>query len=447
MVWHPPGETLIGGAFSVALTNLRSSQTPFGRPPKIPTQTTFSQRGAYGQGSIHQQTAETGIGGNQIQRYKALAYGELGSKYSKFDSPFLGRNRAPGGMDMGDIYDAFAENVESDPFSLTDDQFNGLVSDFVKDINLFEKEKGEVEDINKATAEYKKRVGEAGRVHHNVGHQGKQRNLVQVTDTEEEGSGLGLIKKNVGFNSATGEGYKSIATDKINIHPYGTDLPDTVSDFIKFKFKDIVNNKFIVFRAILSGISDAISPDWSGTQYIGRPDKVYVYKGAERKVGFTFEIFPKTKQEFPVLMEKLNYLIGLCYPSFTPDNRMIAPFIELTLGDMFKNTPGFLDSLSVDVDDNSPWELDEGLQFPKHITCQCSFTYIGKYMPSTLGKHYELDWLNDTGWSKVGSTSKGTFVGDDMISPQRTEPKKRLFEGLVEGSPAADQTNIGTSLT
>ena len=131
-----------------------------------------------------------------------------------------------------------------------------------------------------------------------------------------------------------------------------------------------------------------------------------------------------------MLLEKLNYLIGLCYPSFTPDNRMIAPFIELTLGDMFKNTPGFLDSLSVDVDDNSPWEINEGLQFPHHITCQCSFTYIGKYMPSTPGKHYELDWLKDTGWSNIGKTvSKGTFVGDDMTSPQRTEPMSKLFEG------------------
>ena len=410
----------LGGLGDISLTALRNKSSPFGRPPKIPTQTTFSQRGAYGQGSIHQQTAETGIGGNQIQRYKALAYGELGSKYSKFDSPFLGRNRAPGGMDMGDIEDAFAENVESDPFSLTDDQFNGLVSDFVKDINLFEKEKGEVEDINKATAEYKKRVGEAGRVHHNVGHQGKQRNLVQVTDTEEEGSGLGIIKKNVGFNNATGEGYKSIATDKINMHPYGKDLPEGVSDFVKFKFKDLINDKFIIFRAILSGISDSITPEWTGTRYIGRPDQVYVYTGTERKISFNFEIYPKTKQEFPVLMEKLNYLVGLCYPSFTGGNRMVAPFIQLTLGDMFKDTPGFLDSLSVDVDDNSTWEINEGLQFPKHITCNCSFTYVGKYMPSTLGKHYELPWLTDNGWSAGNEVGKGATYGT-FIASEKTK--------------------------
>ena len=105
-----------------------------------------------------------------------------------------------------------------------------------------------------------------------------------------------------------------MATDKVNMHPYGDkELDKNTSDFIKFKFKDIVNNKFIIFRALLSGISDSITPDWTDIQYIGRPDKVYVYKGADRKVSFNFDIYPKTKQEFPVLLEKLNYLIGLCY--------------------------------------------------------------------------------------------------------------------------------------
>ena len=112
---------------------------------------------------------------------------------------------------------------------------------------------------------------------------------------------------------------------------------------------------------------------------------------------------------------------------------MIAPFIELTLGDMFNRTPGFLDSLSVDVDDTSTWEMDEGLQFPKHITCACSFTYVGKYLPSSLGKHYELNWLDDKGWTsdKDGKAlTKGTFESDNQ-EPTRTGEKATLFDGLT----------------
>ena len=105
---------------------------------------------------------------------------------------------------------------------------------------------------------------------------------------------------------------------------------------------------------------------------------------------------------------------------------MVAPFINLTIGDMFNDTPGFLNSLSMDVDDVSTWEIDEGLQFPKKITCACEFTYIGKYLPSSLGKHYELPWLNDQGWS---DGKKGTFEGENE-HPTRTGYNK-LFSQLV----------------
>ena len=231
---------------------------------------------------------------------------------------------------------------------------------------------------------------------------------------------LGVIKK--GLTNK----YKNDQTDLVNLTPYGSKAdgsqPDGASDFIKFKFKDVVNKKFIVFRALLSGISDSITPDWAGERYIGRPDNVYVYQGTERSLSFTFNLYPKSKQEFPVLLEKLNYLIGLCYPSYTPENRMVSPFINLTLGDMFVDTPGFLSSLTVDVDDVSTWEIEDGLQFPKYITCGCDFTYIGKYLPSTLGKHYELNWLDDKGWvSKDGkAATKGTILeGKDQ--PERTK--------------------------
>ena len=166
-----------------------------------------------------------------------------------------------------------------------------------------------------------------------------------------------------------------------------------------------------------------------------------MYSGTERKISFSFEIYPKTKQEFPVLLEKMNYLVGLCYPTYTAQNRMIAPFIQLTLGDMFNDTPGFLDSLSVEVNDNSTWEMDEGLQFPKHITCQCSFTYIGKYLPSSLGKHYELDWLDDKGWTsdkKGNALTRGTFESDNQ-EPTRTGDMATLFDGLT--------TSVNTALS
>ena len=250
----------------------------------------------------------------------------------------------------------------------------------------------------------------------NIGQQGQSQK--PVLDDKDGGVGLGLIKKD-----STGVKYVTDLTDKINMHPYGSkDLATDNPDFIKFRFYDVVNNKYIIFRAILSGIQDSITPDYGEHQYLGRPDKLYTYKGADRKISFNFKIYPKTKQELPVLMEKLNYLIGLCYPTYTKKtNRMITPFMELTMGDMFVDTPGLLKSLGVTVEDTSTWEMDEGLQFPKYISCACSFQYIGKYPLHGKGKHYELGWLPDGTSGNMNSTADLGY----KTSPGRKQAKKQ----------------------
>ena len=196
--------------------------------------------------------------------------------------------------------------------------------------------------------------------------------------------------------SSNGEG------DRINLIPYGTHLKSEVAyydnfDFIPFRFRDVNNNRYIIFRALLSGITDNMTPEFAAERYVGRPDQVYVYQGTNREISFTFDVYPKTRQELPVLWEKLNYLVGLVYPSWAPSSGglgMIAPFIELTIGDMYKDTPGFLSQLSLTVQDGTTWEIEDW-KLPKYIQAACSFTYIGKYLPNQIGKHYELPWLHD----------------------------------------------------
>jgi hypothetical protein len=401
------------GGFGGMMTNMRSAHSPAGRPPKVPTQVVFSQKGAYGKGLAH----KSDVNVHPLKRYQMAlgGYGAIGIRdlpyHSPIASPFVKDaivENKQAGLNW-EMAQRSAKVRASGGRTDEDKKYQGLVAKWVANHGDIEAEAKSIEEQQKAFDSYVKSVGKSGEIADLIGDPGRLQNALKIfADDKETGTGLENIKKDVG--SESGKGYKSMATDKVNIHPYGKDLPKEVNDFIKFKFYDVTNKKFIIFRAILSGVSDSISPEWSGTQYIGRPDKVYVYRGAERKISFNFEIYPKTKQEFPVLLEKMNYLVGLCYPSFTSGNRMVAPFINLTIGDMFVETPGFLDSLSVEVDDSSTWELDEGLQFPKHITCNCSFTYIGKYLPSSLGKHYELPWLEDYGW-KGGTDGQSATYG------------------------------------
>jgi len=242
-----------------------------------------------------------------------------------------------------------------------------------------------------------------------------------------------------------GNTYMTSKVDKVNALPYGSvknEEPTKINgskvvDFIPFKFKDVVNNKWIIFRAILSGISDSVSPDWTEEKYIGRPDKVYTYAGVDREISFNFNVYPKTKQELPILWEKMNYLVGLCYPSWQQFDganfqRMVSPFVELTIGNLWKNTPGFLTSLSITVEDSTTWETDSHLQFPKYLGVSIGYKYIGKYQPDQLGKHYELDWIDLDKYGNRGSTAEEPYNGFNNY-PDRsssTQDMRRLFEEL-----------------
>ena len=208
-------------------------------------------------------------------------------------------------------------------------------------------------------------------------------------------------------------------TDKINLHPYGSSAEEEISeapsikDLIDFRFKDVINKKFISFRAILGTITDTMSPEWNAERYLGRPDKVHTYMGTDRNISFDFKVYPKTKQELITLWDKLNFLVGLTYPTirrggFTNGFRQIAPYIEMTMGNMFRNTPGYLSSLTLTADETSTWETDDGFQLPKFIQASAEFVYIGNYVPSTTSKHYELNWLKDSGFS-IGADGAQTF--------------------------------------
>ena len=193
--------------------------------------------------------------------------------------------------------------------------------------------------------------------------------------------------------------------DKVNMIPYGLDRDEKNDkelyelDWIPFKFKDVRNNKSIVFRAILSGITDTFSPEYASERYVGRPDSVYVYQGTNREISFTFDVYPKSQEELPILWEKLNYLAGLTYPHWADGNAdggggMISPFSELTIGQMYTDSPGYISSLTYTVQDNGTWETTFA-KLPKYVQVSCTFIYVGERLPSATQKHFETPWVAD----------------------------------------------------
>jgi len=178
--------------------------------------------------------------------------------------------------------------------------------------------------------------------------------------------------------------------DKINMLDVGEDYNENLRDTIKFRIYDLFNKESIVFRAVLTGISDTVTPTWDGKKYLGRADSFYTYDSTERDISFTITVYAQSKNEIIPQWRKINRMVGLCYPTeYKDDNVMRGPIIQLTLGDLYNNVYGHFSSLTVSPDENSLWDIDDGYQLPMIVSLGISFKYMyGIATPQTKIAHF-----------------------------------------------------------
>lgn len=168
------------------------------------------------------------------------------------------------------------------------------------------------------------------------------------------------------------------------------DIQDKLpEDFIKFRIKDVNTGRIIQFPAYLEDITDNSSAEYTPTRYIGRADQTYVYSGYTRSISFGFKVAALSKRDLPVMWSKIDYLKQLTLPLYdtgllgTEDNepRPKAPFVELTIGDLYVDQPGYFSSINLTIPQSSNWETKEGHQLTHICNVSVDFTYIGKKLP------------------------------------------------------------------
>jgi len=183
-----------------------------------------------------------------------------------------------------------------------------------------------------------------------------------------------------------------VVEDGNSLNPKITqDVNDLPKDFIDFRIKDMVNNQFIQFPAYLTDITDNSSAEYNPTRYIGRPDQVFVYSGYTRNISFGFRVAALKKEDIPILWRKVDKLKLLTLPTFKTnevindgEERPIAPFVELTLGNLLREQPGYFSSVNVTIPQTSTWELQEGFQLPHICDVAVEFTFVGRVTPQNF---------------------------------------------------------------
>jgi hypothetical protein len=129
-------------------------------------------------------------------------------------------------------------------------------------------------------------------------------------------------------------------------------------DFIPLRFYSVKKQTGVSFKATINGLNETISPSWDSNRFLGNAYNFYTYNSIERSVSFSFKVYSLNQQEHLSAWQKLNFLAGLAYPqNTTPEVFTSPPFLKFTLGDMYKNKECFIESLSFEIDDNTPWEV------------------------------------------------------------------------------------------
>lgn len=178
-------------------------------------------------------------------------------------------------------------------------------------------------------------------------------------------SGAFVPGSSIPLGAASSDSY-----DKINYKEIYTssgldgiaDFTGEKNDLVKFaisvidtKTSDVKN---IHFRAFLNQISDQYTSDWDPTQYIGRGEKFYTYKGFDRKVSLSWTVAAQSKAELIPMYKKLNYLASICAPNYSGNGYMTGNIVRLTIGGYLYQQPGIITGFSYEMnEDNATWEI------------------------------------------------------------------------------------------
>jgi len=181
--------------------------------------------------------------------------------------------------------------------------------------------------------------------------------------------------------------------------PWSSKDANGTKDIIKFTFEAIDNDYSnravaLIFRAFLEGtITDNNSAQFNSFKYLGRGETFRTYQGFTRAIGFSFKVAAQTRDEMKPLYTKLNHLMSLVYPDYSPySNLMRGTVVRMTIGDYIYRMPGYLEDVNITIDNsNTPWDIVLGdtketdmRQLPHHVTVSSTFYPIMDILPRAV---------------------------------------------------------------
>lgn len=201
---------------------------------------------------------------------------------------------------------------------------------------------------------------------------------------------------------------------------------DLGQDLIDIIFFDFGNKRSVPFRAFLSDLQENVQPEISDTKYIGRIDRNIVYVGVMRDISFKLRVQAFDSTEMKNVWKKINLLTGFAYPNNYGGNGggfMVPPLVKLTIGDLYRNQPGYIKNIVHTMDTQTSWEIERGFQAPHGIDVSINFCIIEKDQMNSDSVFYPFGYARSIDFplsTKQQAASTAQSIGD--VAGGSTDP-------------------------
>ena len=131
-----------------------------------------------------------------------------------------------------------------------------------------------------------------------------------------------------------------------------------------------------MFRALISGLTETVSPSWNTSKFVGNPYNFYTFESIERSTSFNLKLYCNNSIELANNWERITKITQMTYPSIGAQFAN-APIIQFRIGDIYKNKIGFIESLTYTIPDDSNWETDGASGYlPKIVDVAITIKFI-----------------------------------------------------------------------
>jgi hypothetical protein len=156
---------------------------------------------------------------------------------------------------------------------------------------------------------------------------------------------------------------------------------------------------------------------------------VFNYTGFNRKIGFSFQVVAMSLKELLPMWVRINYLATLVKPSKYSsqikvgssnlyDDFIVPPMTTLTVGDMYKEQPFILKSVTINIPEDALWEttseaVDDSLDW-SYLNDKIKFIGSGKLgMFAQFPRECDITISGDVLEKEQPRTGKSNFGGTD----------------------------------